>query len=69
LSDAMMNYWVNFAAGGDPNSNRLVKWPAYNPRADQLLELGDQIGVRSGVNKAGLDFFDKYEQSLRDKQK
>ena len=69
LSDAMISYWVNFAASGDPNSYGLVKWPAYNPEADQLLELADQIGVRSGMNKAGLDFFDKYEQSLRDKQK
>ncbi len=65
----MTSYWVNFAASGDPNGNGLAKWPAYNPGEDQLLEFGDQIGVRSGVNKAGLDFFDKYEQSLRDKQK
>jgi para-nitrobenzyl esterase len=65
----MTSYWVNFATGGDPNGNSLVKWPTYNPGADQLLELGDQISARSGVNKAGLDFFDKYEQSLRDKQK
>lgn len=69
LSDAMTSYWVNFATGGDPNGNSLVKWPTYNPGADRLLELGDQISARSGVNKAGLDFFDKYEQSLRDKQK
>ncbi len=69
LSDAMTSYWVNFAASGDPNGNGLTKWPVYNAGEDQLLEFGDQIGVRSGVNKAGLDFFDKYEQSLRDKQK
>jgi para-nitrobenzyl esterase len=69
LSDAMTSYWVNFATSGDPNGNGLAKWPAYNVDEDQLLEFGNQIGVRSGVNKAGLDFFDKYEQSLRDKQK
>jgi para-nitrobenzyl esterase len=68
LSDAMTSYWVNFATSGDPNGHGLTKWPVYNPGEDQLLELGNQIGVRSGVNKAGLDFFDKYEQSLRDKQ-
>lgn len=68
LSDAMTSYWVNFAASGAPNGNGLAKWPVYNASEDQLLEFGDQIGVRSGVNKAGLDFFDKYEQSLREKQ-
>jgi para-nitrobenzyl esterase len=69
LSDAMTSYWVNFAASGDPNGNGLAKWPVYNAGEDQLLEFGDRIGVRSGVNKAGLDFFDKYELSLREKQK
>ena len=68
LSDAMTSYWVNFAASGDPNGTGLTKWPAYNAADDQLLELGDQIVVRSGVNKAGLEFFDINEQTLRGKQ-
>jgi len=32
------------------------------------LEFGDQIAVRSEVNKAGLDFFDGYYQSLAEKK-
>ena len=64
LSDAMTSYWVNFAATGNPNSGSLIKWPVYNAKDDQALEFGGQISVRSEVNKAGLDFFDGYYQSL-----
>jgi para-nitrobenzyl esterase len=69
LSDAITSYWVNFAANGNPNGGSLTKWPAYNPKDDQALEFGDQITVRSEVNKAGLDFFDSYYQSVADAKK
>jgi len=65
LSDAMTSYWVNFAASGNPNRANLTKWPAYTVKDDQALEFGDQISVRSEINKAGLDFFDTYYQSDR----
>lgn len=64
LSDAIISYWVNFAATGNPNGNGLTKWPAYSAVEDQSLEFGDQIAVRANINKAGLDFFDGYYQSL-----
>ena len=65
LSDAMTSYWVNFAASGNPNGGSLTKWPAYTAKDDQVLEFGDQIAVKSEVNKAGLDFFDSYYQKAR----
>ncbi|MEM8766363.1 MAG: carboxylesterase/lipase family protein, partial [Pseudomonadota bacterium] len=43
LSDAMVDYWVNFATTGDPNGTGLVKWPAYEPATGVYLELGDQL--------------------------
>lgn len=64
LSDAMTSYWTNFARNGDPNGEDLPKWPVYSASADQSLELGDKIAVRSEVNKSGLDFFDTYFRSL-----
>ena len=64
LFDTVSTYWVNFSKTGDPNGAGLAKWPAYNPAADQALEFGDPIAVRSQVNKAGMDFFDSYYQSL-----
>jgi para-nitrobenzyl esterase len=69
LSDAMTSYWVNFAASGNPNGGGLAKWPAYNAKDDQALEFGDAIAVRSEINKAGLDFFDGYYQSLAESRK
>lgn len=32
LSDAMMTYWTNFAATGDPNSSALFFWPAWTKK-------------------------------------
>jgi para-nitrobenzyl esterase len=68
LSDTISSYWVNFATTGNPNGEGLPKWPAYDTQNDQVLELGDQVATRSAVNKAGLDFFDGYYQSLRSPQ-
>lgn len=64
LSDIISSYWVNFATTGNPNGEGLPKWPAYSAQSDQALELGDKIAVRSETNKAGLDFYDTYFQSL-----
>jgi para-nitrobenzyl esterase len=69
LSDAMSSYWVNFAATGNPNGNGLPKWPVYNAGEDQSLEFGNQISARAQINKAGLDYFDGYYQSLADSKK
>jgi len=42
LSAAMMDYWVNFAAKGDPNGPGLPQWPAYGSKGE-VLELGTAI--------------------------
>jgi para-nitrobenzyl esterase len=69
LSDAMISYWINFARTGNPNGGSLPRWPAYNTADDQALEFGDQIAVRANINKAGLDFFDGYYQSMSESRK
>jgi para-nitrobenzyl esterase len=65
LSDAMSSYWVNFAATGDPNGKGLAKWPAYDATSDTALEFGNQVELRRALHKDGLDFFDRYYESLR----
>jgi para-nitrobenzyl esterase len=65
LSDAITTYWTNFARTGNPNGEGLTPWPAYDANTDQAIQFGDSISIRSQVNKAGLDFFDAYQQSLR----
>jgi len=56
LADAMISYWVNFAATGNPNGPSLPAWPAYDPKTDLSMELGDTIGARPIPNKEQLDF-------------
>ena len=60
LADAMSSYWANFAATGNPNGKGLEKWPAYEAKSDPALIFGDQVLVRNEVNKAALDFFDRF---------
>lgn len=63
LSDAMSSYWANFAATGNPNGKGLPKWPAYSASTDESMIFGDTISVQPNVNKAALDFFDRFTES------
>lgn len=65
LSDAITSYWTNFAKNGNPNGEGLPQWPAYSVSTNQALELGEKIAPRADVNKAGLDFYDSYFQTLK----
>ena len=42
----MMNYWVQFAKTGNPNSEGLPYWPPFG-EGDAYMELGDTI--RAGI--------------------
>ncbi len=66
LSEVLASYWVNMAATGNPNSEGLPAWPAYDPEADAALHLGDTIAVEQGIRKDRLDFFDRYYAAQRD---
>lgn len=46
LGEALRTYWTQFAKTGDPNAPGLPVWPAYNPRASELMDLGRTIRVR-----------------------
>lgn len=65
LSETISSYWVNVARTGDPNGEGLPQWPAYSEQEDRAMELGDKVAPRAHVNKAGLDFFDSYYQSIK----
>ncbi|HXF10989.1 MAG TPA: carboxylesterase family protein, partial [Desulfuromonadaceae bacterium] len=60
LADAMISYWSNFAATGNPNAPGLPKWPAYDPKSDLSMELGETIAARPIPNKAQLDFLKNF---------
>jgi para-nitrobenzyl esterase len=44
LSNAIIEYWVQFAKTGNPNSSAFPSWPAYQPATDLCQELGQRIG-------------------------
>ena len=59
LSEAMVNYWTNFAVSGDPNKPTPgVAWPAYTATEDVTLELGDTVRVVRDLKRAQCDFWD-----------
>lgn len=62
LSDAFMDYWVQFAKTGDPNHEAGIEWPNFTMTDDQYLELGAVIKVESGLRKDACDLLDKVFQ-------
>ena len=62
LAEAMSDYWLAFAATGDPNgppvAGRLPHWPRYEPATDSLLELGPEIRTRTMIKRAAYDSLD-----------
>ena len=63
LAEAMSDYWVAFAATGDPNGppagGRWPRWPVYEPAADAYLELGPQIAPKRELRRAVYDSLDQ----------
>ena len=58
-SDAMMQYWVRFAATGDPNQPGQPAWRAYEPENDAYMEFGDRVTLRTALRKERLDLFER----------
>jgi len=61
LAEAMSDYWVEFAARGDPNGaggGKWPPWPRYSPATDALLEFGPDIRPRTMMKRAVYDSLD-----------
>lgn len=69
ISDTMMNYWVQFAATGDPNGEGLPEWPAYDAEADTWMVV-DSEGAKAtpGVRKEQLDVIDAFMNRWREQK-
>ena len=52
LTEAVMDYWVQFARTGDPNLPGRPKWPQYWTERPKVLEFGDTIQVIPPVDAA-----------------
>jgi carboxylesterase type B len=54
---------VGFAKTGQPACNG-QDWPTYTPASDQLLEIGQSIGVRTHWRKPQLDAAERQRTAL-----
>lgn len=52
LGELSRRYWAQFAKSGNPNYSGAPEWPAFDPGAEQCLDLGRR--VRAGTIEPGL---------------
>jgi len=65
IASALANYWVQFAATGNPNREGQPNWPQYDPATDECLLVNDKICVEQGLRKARLDIMDAFMEAWR----
>ena len=66
LSDLVSDYWVKFAASGNPNGEGLPAWPAYDAERQTHQILGVEVGQGTAFRRAELDAMDRYFESTYD---
>ena len=59
LTEAMGEYWTNFAKTGDPNGAGLTTWPPYTPDTDQWMTFNPSIQLKTGVRADKLDIMER----------
>ena len=64
VSAAMMDYWTQFAATGNPNHEGLTGWPEFDD-ADQHLTFNDPLVVGTGLHSAGADLYTAFNTQRR----
>ena len=65
LGDAVSSMWIQFAKTGNPNGPALPKWPAFDAKADTLLNISDHPKAEKDPFGAALDFQDKVAAARR----
>ena len=63
ISNAMLNYWVQFAYTGNPNQAELPEWTRYELGSDNMIVFENEISKANEFRKNNLDFIDQYFQS------
>ena len=65
LGDTISSIWVNFVNTGSPNGSGLPEWPAYDPKSDILMNLGDTPNAQPAPYRANIDFIAEWAASQR----
>jgi para-nitrobenzyl esterase len=58
LSEAFMDYWVQFAKTGDPNIDGRTEWPQYSVSEDRHLVMDKKLTVGSKLRCVACDLLD-----------
>jgi para-nitrobenzyl esterase len=65
ISDAMQQYWTNFAKTGDPNGGRLPKWPKFDHSTRAYLQFTDAgLVAKEGLRRPFCDLFIEHVKRL-----
>ncbi|MGZ5835236.1 MAG: carboxylesterase/lipase family protein [Xanthobacteraceae bacterium] len=65
LSKVISSYWLNFAAGGDPNGPSLFAWPKFDHASQMTMEFGDTARVASIAHLPRLEFWGTFYAAKR----
>jgi len=68
VADTMSSYWTNFAKALNPNSPQFLNWPAYDPRDERWMNLGDTARAEK-FNSAGIDIIAAIQEERRQSRK
>lgn len=60
LADVMSQSWINFARTGDPNTEDLPQWPAYNCSEGAAMIFNDDCEVRYNHDKELINFIRQF---------
>jgi para-nitrobenzyl esterase len=60
ISEAMANYWTNFAKFGDPNGKGVPEWPAFNNENPVVMYFGKTPHTGPVPSLESLKVLDEY---------
>lgn len=58
LTDSLIQYWLNFAATGDPNTSTLPEWTAYTQAGDAVQYLGVDVKSHRHLSHSLCELFE-----------
>ena len=63
IGDMMSSYWTNYARTGNPNGAGLPNWPAFDPKTQQVMELGDHFQPIPLADKEKVSFWQRFYET------
>jgi para-nitrobenzyl esterase len=59
LGDVVSSLWTNFVKTRNPNGMGMPAWPAYDPKSEVLLKIGDTLKAQPAPFKTELVFLEE----------